>query len=195
MGDLSGKIRVWAFLAALLFLLACGPSIPRSIQTPDLPRMVERAKAGGGGEEVSLSLEEVRDNRPSEDVAEFHGRGTKLEGDAAEFVYRALKKAFVDSGYRLTHSAPVRVHGQLREWIAEVSGGTTARIHAKATVAIEVEDPAGRRIYSSVFRGYSELQKTGVNGEDLRRTLGSAMAQCLTELINDEQLGGVLSAF
>jgi hypothetical protein len=62
-------------------------------------------------------------------------------------------------------------------------------------VYIEVLDPANKKIYSGVYRGYSSMEAASVNDQDVSRTLASSLEESVAQVTSDKQLISLLSSY
>ncbi|MFN8392678.1 MAG: YajG family lipoprotein [Bdellovibrionota bacterium] len=176
-------------------LVSCGPSLKSTIDLPVIkvsPQKVSREERTAN---TYLYIDELIDARVEKTIIKRDHKEVLPSGDVAPVVVDALKQALGDKGFSFSESAPVIISGEVREWIADVSGSLPTKVNAQATIFIEILDPANKRIYSSVYKGFASLEEASIDEKDVKKTLATSMEQAVTQAAMDKQLVTVLSSF
>ena len=184
-------------LAITLILVAtsaCSPRLNETLEVPTVPipppsKNVEKVS------NAYLFIDEFSDTRANKALATMDGKEIQAAGDVVPSVVKALNEALTGRGFEISESAPVMVSGEVRQWIAEISGSVPTRVSVEASIFIEVLDPANKRIYSGVYQGKSWKESSSMKEEDIRRTLGEGMSEAIKRIIADERLMGLISSF
>jgi uncharacterized lipoprotein YajG len=143
-----------------------------------------------------LYVDEFVDRRENKSLARNEKKKeVQPESDVAPAAVDALKQSLSAKGFSFSESAPLIISGELREWIAEISGSLPTKVSAQASVYIEVLDPANKKIYSGVYRGYSSMEEASVDEQDISRTLASSLEESVSQVTNDKQLISLLSSY
>jgi uncharacterized lipoprotein YajG len=87
-------------------------------------------------------LYEIRDGRSETGIVEIKGRTIEPNQDISNVVKAAMHEALARKGFQVVQSAPVLISGEVQQWFANVRGGLPAEVESKATIYIEVYDPA-----------------------------------------------------
>lgn len=179
----------------MLGMSGCGASFPSTISVPS----VEIAPTKSAGERISTStflyVDEFLDKRDSKVVTTVDGKSVSMDGDAVAPVVAALKSSLTKRGFAFSDAAPVILSGELRTWRAEVSGSLPTKIEAESAVFIEVLDPANKRIYSGVYRGFANTESGSPGDKELKKTLASALEEAVLQISRDGQLVSLLSSY
>lgn len=178
-------------ILAVLSCVSCAPYVGRAVDVPEIPSVVKegevRNRLGN-----SVAVGEVRDARESAAEGSTY---TEPAGDVAAAVRQALEKTFTDKGMIISLDAPVTVSGEVREWRSAVSAKTTSMIQSEAALAIEVRDPSNKKLYSGVYHGSRSSQFPVASAGDVQDSLGLAMSQAISQMLQDKELVSVLSSY
>ena len=180
--------------ATLLSLAAvgCGPSLN---STMPAPHVALSNKPPASETSAYLFIDEIKDVRDNRVLVKREKKEVTAEGELTPSVVEALKQAFGTKGFTFSESSPIIISGELREWHADVSGSLPTKVAAQSAIYIEVLDPANKKIYSGVYRGFASLEEASIDEKDVSKTLANALQETVTQVVNDKQLVGVLSSF
>ena len=183
--------------AAALFLASCGgPDYKPSLEVPEIvPIIKNTATVKPRHGDAVVYIHQFSDARTAEAIAEYDGREVKPAGDVIDRVVRALRGGLQKKGYRFAENAPVLIAGEIRKWMANISGGFKARVDAQAAVSIDLIDPANKRVFSGIYQGYANMEKSGMEDKDVQETLSVAMAEALGRMLSDPQFNRMLSSY
>lgn len=178
----------------LLSLVAgCAPHLGPTIETPEVPlseiKGDNRARLGS-----YIAVQKVEDKRAGitrSDNSEY----TQPAGAVEEIVEAALRDAFRENGISVLDTAPIQLKAQVREWRSKVKVATMSEIDSKAVIAIELFDPAGKKIYSGTYEGNRSSQFPLVNRIDVKDSLGLAMASCISHVLSDPKFLEIVGSF
>ncbi len=182
-----------SFLFVVSPLIGCGPSLRSSIGVPEIH--IKQVKAPPSDNMSYLFVDEFSDHREPKALVHRDKKDVMPAGDVVPAVTKALKQALEAKGFQLSESAPVIISGEVREWVADVTGSLPTKVSAKAAVFIEVLDPANKRVYSGVYKGFASVEEASVSEEDVQRGLASAMEEAVLQVASDKQLVNLLSSF
>lgn len=178
--------------ASTMFFSACGPSLKSTMLVPQVKL---GKKAEPLPESTYIYIDELKDVRESKAIARREKKDVNPDGEVSPAVVDALKQALATKGFSYSESAPVIISGEIRDWVAEVTGSLPTKVNANAAIFIEILDPANKRIYSGVYRGFASMDGASVNEEDVRKTLASAMEEAVMQVSADKQLVTLLGSF
>lgn len=171
----------------VFFFTACSAHVGPTIEIYDIPL------GGEGDEELSsihaaVALEEIRDVRvPPINDEDGTARMTAPAGRVEGLVQAALREAFRARGITVSESAPLRIWGEIRKWKARIATTTTSSIKSEAALYLEVIDAAGSRVYSGTYHGSRASEFPIATASDIRASLSSAMAQAISQVLEDEE--------
>lgn len=180
-------------LLAVFLLSACGPSLKSTMSVPDVKVSKKGAVPSDGM--TFVYIDELIDARPLKAIAKRDSKEVLPSGEISSAIVSALKQALETKGFTNAESAPVIISGEVREWLADVTGSLPTKVSANAALYIEVLDPANKRVYSGVYRGFASMEAASVNEEDVRKTLASSMEEAVLQVTADKQLITLLSSF
>ncbi len=189
------RFSVFTLIICSLMSSACGPSLRSTMQVPDIPSVSKKPSQVGSVTNAYLSIDDFQDMRPSAALAEVNGRESSAATSVDIPVRDALAKALEKNGFIISDSAPVVMVGQVKEWKADVHTGMPSSINSRAAVYLEVLDPANKKIYSGTYQGRAMSEQASIDETDVRRTLGSAMSEALSQVVADERLMSLLLSF
>jgi len=182
-----------ASILTALTVVGCGPSLKSTMPVPYLaPNAMKQTTADSG---AFLFIDEFKDQREDRVLVKRDKKEVTAEGDVTPAVIQALKQAFTSRGFTFSESSPIIISGELREWRADVTGSLPTKVAAQGAIYIEVLDPANKKIYSGVYRGFASLEEASIDEQDVSKTLANALQETVTQVVNDKQLIGVLSSF
>jgi uncharacterized lipoprotein YajG len=190
--------HVRKFPVAVLFCLTaigCGPSFKASMDVPAVKVSADKLTQDERAVNTSLYVDQFVDQRQNKALIREDKKEVNPNNDVAPAVVDALKQALQDKGFSFSESAPVIISGEVREWIAEVSGSLPTKIHSHAALFIEVLDPANKRIYSGVYKGYASMEGASIGIGDVRHTLSNSMEQAVKQVAMDKALISLLSSY
>ena len=182
------------FLLAIGAAASCGPSFKSTMGVPEV-RVGKKADASSFEESTYVYIDEFIDARPEKALAKRDKKLVNPADDVAAAAVNALKQALASKGFAYSESAPVIISGELREWLADVTGSLPTKVSANAAIYIEVLDPANKKIYSGVYRGFSSMEAASVNEDDVKKTLSSSMEEAVLQVAADKQLVNLLGSF
>lgn len=190
--EAHGRFLSLSLFCCLFICIGCSPAVKKRIEVPFVP--VEPGD-GIALEKYSLSLDEIKDSRPTADIADVHGNPIQTEGNAVQGVRSALESALRREGFGISDSAPLILGPQVKKWFANVHGGMPSVCDADAELFVQVFDPANKLIYSGSYTGASTLQEPAIDEQDIRQTLGAAMSEAIRQLTSDKQLKKLLESY
>ena len=137
------------------------------------------------------------DARPAKSVVVIEGEGREVpaSNDVVEVVVQGLQKALQKKGYQFADTAPIILSGEIRQWSSRVTGSFSKRVESNAELYVEVRDPADRRVYSGVYRGFAARETAGMSEDDVQQVLRLSMTEAISQVTGDEQLMKLLSSF
>ena len=195
-GGFSRFLSLAPILVFLLFVYSCGPSISKSFVLPKIdPQVSPDATLKNQGADSYVFVDEFIDARPKAAVVNYNGRLIESDSEAVKIIVDGLREGLTVKGFKLSDTAPTILAGELRTWVANVSGGFTKISRAESAVFVEVLDPANKRVYSGVYKGFATIESPGLNEKDIRDTLRTSMNEAVQQVLADEQLIRLLSAF
>ena len=189
----SKKFSLGLLCGLLLSASACAPHLGPTIETPDVPvsqiKSDVRARMG-----TYVALQSVEDARPapSRDIDSDY---TQPVGAVKEIVEAAIKTAFRDHGISVLDTSPVQMTVSIRDWRSQVKVNSSTAIDSKAVVYIELSDPTGKRIYSGTYEGSRSSQFPVVNRVDVQDSLGIAMANCISHVLDDPKILEIIGSY
>ena len=178
----------------LMLATGCGASVKSTIALPDL-KVANGAATESSSGSTFLFIDELIDKRENMTIAKVDGREIQGSGSVTKVVADGLKAALTNKGFAFSDSAPVIISGEIRVWRADISGTLPTKVSSEAALFVEVLDPANKRIYSGVYRGFAQLEEGSINDEDVRKVLGNAMEEAVVQVSNDSQLVTLLSSY
>lgn len=188
---LIGAIAFGAFFAPI----GCGPSLKNTMAVPHVKLTGGKVSRDDSTASTYLYVDEFVDRRENKSIVRSEKKEVQPENDVASAAVDALKQSLTAKGFSFSESAPLIISGELREWIADVSGSLPTKVSAQASVYIEVLDPANKKIYSGVYRGYSSMEAGSVNEQDISKTLASSLEESVSQVTSDKQLISLLSSY
>jgi hypothetical protein len=187
------KIALFVYILALN---ACSTNISSSIKVPSIsPIKVSSPIDTGDARDNELQIADVLDERPSMVVGTLKNKTCEFSGDAVSPVRDAIKTTFKNNNFIFVNNAPLVLTIKLKRWDAEIKAGMPAEVNAFAKIAIEVKDPALRKIYGGNYEGSIFMKQSGIGDQELSKALSAAMAEAIKQTILDEKLMRVLSSF
>ncbi len=172
---------------------ACAPHLGATIETPEVPlgeiKTETRARLGS-----FIAMQGLEDRRPAPS-SEIKPEYTQPAGPVTETVEAALRDAFKEHGITVLDTAPVGLKAEIREWKSKVKVQTNTAIESKAVLAIELFDPTGKRIYSGTYEGSRSSQFPVVNRIDVKDSLGLAMANCISHILDDPKVMEIIGSY
>lgn len=173
-------------------ILSSGPTTGSAeINVPNIPNATVANTPLNVGYKPYVLLDQVIDQRQSPELIKVYDRTLKPRGPIEVATRYAFRSTFRQRGFTITDNAPITVVPTVKKWIVTV---TKDQGTAEAVIAIDVLDPSSQAIYSGSYDGFIQFTPTS-NEEELRKHLGDSFAKALSQMIADEQLLGVLSAF
>ena len=173
----------------------CGPTLRDKLAVPDITVPKSSSKLP---EEVRtlIFVDQFTDSRISHALVEEEGKESgESEGDVGLVVQSAVAAAFREKGFTVTDDAPVALSGKVKSWKARVQGGLGAKAEGEAVLALELFDPANRRVFSGEYSGSAMIKAGSMNEDDVRKCLGLAMAQAIAQVVSDQKLTRLLLSF
>lgn len=142
-------------------------------------------------------VDEFNDARAEKGVVRMQdeGRFISSANDVVEVVVQGIEKALRKKGYQFSDTAPVILSGEVREWLATVTGTFSKKIEGNAELYVEVRDFSDRRVYSGIYKGYAARETTGLSEKDVQDILKSSMTEAISQVTGDEQMMKLLSSF
>ncbi len=195
-GNDSAALRLSLLCWLVLLCVSCSPTFRSTIQVPRVEvkikqgAIVRRPEYG-----MTIFIDQVADARTKEAIAGYKGRDINPEGSVTDAVLQALRQGLERKGFKYTETAPVILSGEIRIWHARIEGGFTAKATADAAVYLEVIDPTNKRVYSGIYRGFSSIEKPGLEEKDVRSALSGSMAEALSQALGDQQFLRIISAY
>lgn len=193
----KSKILLLSVLILVLVsgvLAGCTSSISTSVSVPEVmvPEGVEPVEDLHGAE---IYLESVLDARKSKTVATLKGKNSQFIGDTTEALRSVLEESFAKKGFAFSDTAPVLITVELVKWAADIQEDYPAKVVAQAEVQIDVVGPANRKIYSGTYEGFANLEGGTLDDEKLNNLLKASMYEAIKQLIFDDGLINIISAF
>ena len=199
------KSSIFSGTRALLFVVllialglcsfGCGPSLKATMDVPVVRVTSSKLQNDHQITNTFLYVDEFVDNRQNKTLVKDSRREVTASGDVAPVVVDALRQALGDRGFSFSESAPVIISGEVREWLATISGSLPTKVSAEAAIFVEILDPANKRIYSGTYKGFASMEAASVSEEDVKRTLASSMEEAVTQVAMDKPLVALLSAY
>jgi hypothetical protein len=142
-----------------------------------------------------IFVDQFIDARPSPAVARVEDRDVGASNDPVEEVVGGIKRALEKRGFTFSDTAPVILSGELRAWVSLVTEGLPSKSEATAELYVEVLDPANKRVYSGVYKGYAAKESPGLDEGDVQETLRISMTEAIQQIMADKQLVGLLASY
>ncbi len=183
-------------LAAIFIVLACvscGPSLKSTMAVPRVS--AASLKPAASNDSGQLFIDDIKDERLDKSLVRKDKKEVLADGAVTPSIIDALKLGFANKGFGFSDASPIIISGELREWHADVSGRLPTKVSAQCALYIEVLDPANKKIYSGVYRGFASLEEASVDEGDVSKTLSNALQETVVQVVSDKQLVGVLSSF
>lgn len=139
-----------------------------------------------------IKISPVADLRKDQVVINHNGREIHSEGNIGLSVRYALFKAYQKRGFLVKDSSPVELKLGISRWRAT---STESGIKGEAIVETEVIDPSGNTAFSGVFEGSTDLVTTQPTDREVEEVLRKAMGEALSEMIKNERLFEIVTAF
>ena len=166
-------------------------SLPSTIALPAVPSVTAEQPVRGG----NVAIDDVIDARHDRAIVSHDGKSIEAASDVTVVVKRVLEESLSNSGLYISDSAPVMLAAEIRDWRTDITGKSSPRADATASIFLKVFDPANKMIYSGTYRGNSNLQKVSMTENDVRDVLGHALTEAVTQVTKDTQLLKLLSSF
>lgn len=175
------------------FGVGCAPHLGATIETPEVPlteiKSDTRARLGS-----YVAIQSIEDSRKLS-LQEAQPEYTQPAGAVKETVEAAIRDSFRDHGISILDTAPVQMKTYVREWKSQVKSSTTTSIESKAVLYVELFDPSGKRMYSGTYEGTRSSQFPVVNRTDVKDSLGLAMANCISHIIDDPKIMEIIGSY
>jgi hypothetical protein len=142
-----------------------------------------------------VSIDEVKDSRPSPELAIVDGKEVLGDEPIANTVRVGLQRGFQRKGITVSDSAPLVVSVEVRTWTSMVKGGLPGSVKSDSALFAQVFDPANKLVYSGLYRGSSNIQNPSIDERDIRSSLASAMTEAIGQVTGDPQLRKLLSSY
>jgi hypothetical protein len=167
--------------------------------TMDIPMVMPNAKRDSmladPSRGVFVYVGEFIDQRASKEIVTLEDKTVAPNGDIGKSVAEGLERALAMQGYEMTDTAPLILSGEVRNWSATLSGGFSKNLESDAAVFVEILDPANKRVYSGVYKGFASIQSPSISEADIRSVLQTSMSEAVRQVTADAQLLKILSAF
>ena len=142
-----------------------------------------------------IHVSDFSDTREQQELAFSKDEKVLTSSEPAKQVSSGLRSALRRLGYTQSPMAPVVLRGELRTWKATVQSGFMKSAVADTAIYVEALDPANKRVYGGVYRGYSSYEATQIGAEELEKVLKSCMQQAIIQVLKDKQLGRLLISY
>ncbi len=185
------------FILSVCFLtcISCSTRVGGTIHLSKIPTVEIDHGSKITASDAALFIDELRDTRPESQVADFNGRSIFSDSAFDLLVKESLQQTFRQKGFVISDSAAVVLSGEIRQWHAEITGGVPGTVKSKASIFLEVFDPANRRVYTGTYQGTASVERASINDKDVNVSLTTAMQQAIRQVVLDEQLVKLLSSF
>lgn len=182
-------LRSFFLLVLSLTFSACSASLNSLIGVPTI-QLKKAAQTVSGEPEVKI--DPIVDARANDTVAALSTKEAKIQGDILAAIQTATENAFKAHGFTLSAEAPLVVKTQLKTLFADIADN---KVSTTASISLEVQDPANRRVYSAHYDGSVNLEASGINSDDVKRSLGIALGEAIDAMFADQRLVRLLSSF
>ena len=186
------------FVAAVALsasLISCGPTLKPTLDVPSIKVSGAKIEKDSSAANTYLFVDDFVDGRVNKVFVRNNKKEISAAGNLAPAVADALKQALGARGFSFSESAPVIISGEVRDWNADVTGSLPTKVDAHAAIFIEILDPANKRIYSGVYKGFASIESASIGEKDVKRTLANSMEEAVTQVVADKQLVSVLSSY
>lgn len=191
-----GVLLCGSLLCGGMVFGGCGPSLRSSLEVPKIAPFAKRdSQLKRDRYDSYVFVDEFVDSRERKRIVTIEGRDVDPAGDVVEAVVDGLERALSMEGFKFSDTAPIILAGEVRQWETQITGGFTKRAESEAALYVEVLDPANKRVYSGVYRGFAAFESPGLDEEDIRETLRTSMTEAVEQVVEDEQLMRLLAAF
>lgn len=178
-------------LCTSLFTLstACSRHVGNSIEVPEIPASPATDSASRARLTSSVALSGFKDVR--EEVLPIEGVDTTTftqpQGAISQHLETAVSNAMKEKGMVISGDAPISLWGEVRKWRADVDTTTTTKIKSEAALYVELLNSSGQRLYAGTYHGSRASQFPIATAEDIKSSLGIAMAQAIGQFLEDEE--------
>lgn len=169
----------------------CSPKLPARINAPSVEFPV---KAGVTGE-MSIFIDAFVDARPKKAIVEYNDQEIAHIQDLGPLVVDGIATALQGQGFSIADTAPVILSGQIRQWSAKVTGGMPSKVDSTAELYVELLDPANKRMYSGVYKGFAAVESPSLDEDEVQTALRASMKQTISQMVADQQLIRLLKTF
>ncbi len=182
-------ILLVSILSLLTLSTACSRHVGSSIEVPNIPAPAASSAESRARLSANISLSGFKDVR--EAIIPIEGLDqtsyTQPQGAISQQLEAAMSEAMSKKGLHVTSNAPVSLWGEIRKWRADVETTTTSKIKSEAALYVELLDASGQRLYAGTYHGSRASQFPVVSAEDIKDSLGIAMAQAIGQVLEDEE--------
>ena len=178
----------------LTSIIGCGPSLKGTMPVPHVKQKPGVVAPKPDDSSTFLFIDQFTDRRESKALVKGD-KSVQPDSDVSPSVVEALKQALSVKGFTFSESAPIIISGEIREWSAAIKGSLPTKVTSEAAIYLEVLDPANKKIYSGVYRGFASLEEASVDEADVSKTLANSLEESVAQVAADKQLVGVLSSF
>jgi Uncharacterized lipoprotein len=191
------------FLIGLLIvavLSGCAPKLGLRMSAPEVALeetkgSVRRKVTPGEYSGIKVKIVPLLDGRSADVFAVIDGREVLTDGDIGTAAQTGFERQLRDAGARVALLQAPTIEGEVVEWRANVSPDFPAsEVVSKAKLRILVRDKKAKEIYRAVYSGEANRKHPLLDEDDVRRSLGFAMASAIEAALADDQLLGVLRA-
>ncbi len=186
----------FGLIAFLLILSSCGPTLKSTMDIPMvLPNAKKDSMLADPSRGIFVYVGEFIDQRAEKAIVILEDKKVTPRGDVGKSVAEGLERALAMYGFEMTDTAPLILSGEVRNWSASMSGGFTKNLESDAAVFVEILDPANKRVYSGVYKGFASIEAPSISEADIRSVLQTSMSEAVRQVTADKQLLKILTAF
>ncbi len=184
--------RLLALVLSISFLslsIGCSRHVGNSIEVPEIPASPATSAEARARLTSSIALSGFKDVR--EEVLPIEGVDTTTytqpQGAISQTLEAAVSEAMKEKGMVISGDAPISLWGEVRKWRADVETTTTTNIKSEAALYVELLNSSGQRLYAGTYHGSRASQFPIATADDIKSSLGIAMAQAIGQFLEDEE--------
>lgn len=183
----------------LLFISACGPYLPKSIEVPTI---------SSTGKIQPLSTIYIGDklvSTPSVEVGKFNDQRSQnygilsgsdevdFNGDISNQISTAFADALSEKGFDVINTsngkkiAP-KVYGVINKWFTEVESNLKGQLKSQAEIEVYILNSKGSKVYTGNFKGSVKSESPIISNQDVIDSLSDSMGEAIDKAVNDKKL-------
>ena len=179
---------------SFVFVSGCAPSMGLRMPAPEV--VLEDAKESSRQRVLSSNFGGIKvkvlpfmDGRSSDVFAVVDGRDVFTDGEIGVATQTGFERQVREAGARVALLHAPTIEGEVVEWRAKVVPNLPAsEVVSKAKIRVSVRDVKTKEVYRAVYSGESNRKHPLLDEDDVRRSLGFAMASAINAAQSDDQL-------